>query len=89
MKIVFDTKEQMERFLEKFENSLSDIIIDYCNTVAGRCSDYNGCVDCLRKNIDITYVKNCRECAKDSSCTDAYYRGDLVNKVIKCKPKAK
>lgn len=87
MKIIFDTKEQMDFFLNP-EVGCTDTILDIPKE---ECDSYykNGnCKKCILDHIEVTYVKNCTECAKTSSCR-GYYRGDVFNKLIKCEPRAK
>lgn len=44
------------------------------------------CVSCFENNyIELSYVKNCTECAKTSTCTQ-YYRNDLVSGFGTCSP---
>ena len=84
MKIIFDKEEQMNLFLNQ-EGCVDTIL----GIPGEKCDSYDGnCKKCILDHIDITYVKNCTECAKTSSCK-SYYRGDLVNKLIKCEPRAK
>lgn len=84
MKIIFDKEEQMNFFLN--QAGCADTILyiprEKCDSYAGNCKK------CILDHIEVTYVKNCTECAKSDSCK-AYYRGDLVNKLIKCEPRAK
>lgn len=83
MKIIFEKEEQMNFFLK---HGCTDTILDI---PVEKCDSYDlNCKKCILDHIDVTYVKNCTECAKSDSCK-AYYRGDLVNKLIKCEPRAK
>ena len=87
MKIIFDTEEHMNRCL--MGGYGMPCAGDFFSISDAKCDSYNGnCKKCILDHIDVTYVKNCTECAKTGSCK-SYYRGDLVNKLIKCEPRAK
>lgn len=84
MKIIFDKEEDMNKFLDSDFTCINIVKIP-----DEECDLYDGnCKKCILDHIEVTYVKNCNECANTCSCK-AYYRGDLVNKLIKCEPRAK
>lgn len=92
MKIIFNKEEDMNRYIERFLDNSERLCIQHLSPTGPipleECEKYDavGCLKCLEDHgIEFTYVKNCTECAKTSTCTQ-YYRNDLISQLGTCNP---
>lgn len=91
MKIIFDKKEEMDKFLD---NEFCYIGLMLPDVFSGEwCHKHQDCRKCLESNIEITYVKDCTECMNYGSC-NTFYRSDMINEhtdknTVLCNPRAK
>ena len=87
MKMIFNKEEDMNNFIKRVLGLKENLYIVNENdgTYENTCV---GCIinpDILGCYIELSYVKNCTECAKTSICTQ-YYRNDLVSGFGTCSP---